>query len=95
MKKETFLCLDPFKAFLKLRWYTAIFTMIRGVARTVVMCRHLNETVGFTEAHSAEWGQVQEGVTPSLGGGVGSGAILDKFLLRTYQRYFQDQIYSN
>ena len=28
----------------------------RGVARTVVMCRHLNETVGFTEAQSDEWG---------------------------------------
>ena len=28
----------------------------RGVARTVVMCRHLNETIGFTEAHSDEWG---------------------------------------
>ena len=27
----------------------------RGVARTVVMCRHFNETVGFTEGHSAEW----------------------------------------
>ena len=26
----------------------------RSVARTVVMCRHLNETVGFTEAHSSE-----------------------------------------
>ena len=28
----------------------------RGVAKTVVMCRHLNETIGFTEAHSDEWG---------------------------------------
>ena len=27
----------------------------RGVARTVVMCRHLKKTV-FTEAHSSEWG---------------------------------------
>ena len=42
---------------------------VRGVARTVVMCRHLNETVGFTEAHSAEWGKVREGVAPFLGGG--------------------------
>ena len=31
-------------------------TIITGVARTFVMYRHLNETVGFTEAHSAEWG---------------------------------------
>ena len=35
-------------------YYKALF---RGVARTVVMCRHLNETVGFNEAHSAEWGR--------------------------------------
>ena len=28
----------------------------RGVARTVVMCRHLNKTVGYTESHSSEWG---------------------------------------
>ena len=30
----------------------------RGVARTVVMCMHLNETVGFTEARTApNWGR--------------------------------------
>ena len=28
------------------------------------MCRHLNETVGFTEAHSAEWVWVREGIQP-------------------------------
>ena len=41
---------------------------IRGVARTVEMCRHLNETVSFTEAHNSEWGLVREGVAPSLRG---------------------------
>ena len=30
--------------------------VVWGIARTVVMRRHLNETVGFTEVHSAEWG---------------------------------------
>ena len=51
--------------------------LIRGVARTVVMCRHLNENVGFTEAH---WGKDREGVTPSLGRGGGSRGPLEKFL---------------
>ena len=43
-----------------------------GVARTVVMCRHL----GFTEAHSAEWGWVREGIRPHREGGPG-GYILE------------------
>ena len=43
----------------------------RGVAMTVVMCKH----GGFTEAHSAEWGWVGEGTgSPPPGGGGISGA---------------------
>ena len=32
------------------------YAIDRGVARTVVMCRHLNKTVGVTESHRAEGG---------------------------------------
>ena len=55
--------------------------LLRGVAKTVVMCRHVNETVGFTEAHTAEWDRCGRGspppsgvggwVTPPSGGGWG------------------------
>ena len=33
--------------------HIALNIYIRGESRTVGMCRHFNETVGFTEAHSA------------------------------------------
>ena len=70
----------------------------RGVARTVVMYRHWNETVGFTEANSTECG-VGAGRGRSLpqgrGGGPGSKPRWNFWKIRTYLRYFQDQIYRN
>ena len=53
-----------------------MYVEIRGVARTVVMCRHSNETVGFTEAHSAEWSRCKRGSPPpSVGGGRSRGHV--------------------
>ena len=43
----------------------------RGVARTVVMYRHLKKPVGFTEAHSSEWGVGAGGDGPLPQGGGG------------------------
>ena len=55
------------------------------------MCMHLNETVGFIEAHSDEWGSPH----PS-GGGCPGGHPLGIFeKIWTYLGYFQDKIYSN
>ena len=57
------------------------------------MCRHLNETIGFTNRRRApNGGKCGRGSSPPSGGEGPRGPPPPS---RTYLRYFQDQIYSN
>ena len=42
------------------KWFIDYLKNGRGVARTVVMCRHLNETLGFTEGVGGPGGHPRE-----------------------------------
>ena len=58
-KKTTTISTATYTSYVGLDFILAVSMLVasRGVARTVVMCRHLNETVG---GRGAPWGHLRE-----------------------------------